>query len=217
MPYQRRRKIVRRKAYRAKPQEKRIRRVVKSELKKEIEAKWFDRVSTGNADSASLAVSNPLTGFIRGASANTYIGNSIRPIGLEIRGQLIAADSPGNTMRMVIIQDKTTSAAPTLGTLFNTSLGAAPIFSPFNKDYVDTYRILKDKTFLLTNDGAGSSNFLPRNFRIFISAKKLRKMTFTTSSGNPDSGAIWICFVSDSSVVVNPSWAMTMRLNYTDA
>lgn len=216
MPYARRRKNYRKRTP-GKPQEKRIRKVVKSELKKEIEAKWYDRVSTGNADNASLAVVNPCTGLVRGTGVSGYIGSSIKPIGLEIRGQLIAADPPGNTMRMIIIQDKTTSTVPTINTMFNTALGAAYIYCPLNKDFTDTFRVLKDKVYLLTNDGAAASNFLPRNFRIFISAKKLRKLTFTTVAGNADSGSIWICFVSDSAVAANPTWGLTTRLNYTDA
>lgn len=216
MPYARRnrKRVVRRKPV----QEKRIRKVVKSELKREIEHKWYDRVSTGNADNASLAVANPMTGFVRGTGVNNYIGSSIKVTSLEIRGQLIAADPPGNTMRMIITQDKTTSTTgPTLGTLLNTTLGAPAIIAPFNKDYSDTYTLIKDKVFLLTNDGAGASNFLPRNFRIFISGKKLRQLKFTAGAGNADAGAIWVSFVSDSAVASNPTWSMTFRVNYTDA
>lgn len=217
MPYARRRKNYR-KRMPSKPQEKRIRKVVKSELKKEIEHKWYDRWSTGNADNSALAIASPMTGFVRGTGVSNYIGSSIRPTSLEIRGQLLATDAPANIMRMTIIQDRTTSAGgPTLGTLYNTALGAPPIFAPFNKDFSDTYTLIKDKIFLLTNDGAGASNFLPRNFRIFISGKKLRNLKFTVAAGTADSGAIWICFVSDSSVAAHPTWNMTTRLNYTDA
>lgn len=215
MPYARRN---RKRTYRrpAPKSEKRIRTVVKSELKKEIELKWYDRLSTGSEGSTALTAINPTTSMVRGTGVNNYIGSSIKPISLEIRGQLIAVDSPANTMRMIIIQDKTTtSTGPTLGTLLS-SIGP-PIYAPFSKDFSDTYTLIKDKVFLLRNDGSSSAAFVPYNFRYFIKGKRLRQIKFTTSTGAPDAGHIWICFVGDSAVSPHPAWGMITRLNYTDA
>lgn len=197
-----------------KTQEKRIRKVVKSELKREIEHKYYDRLSTGNAGT-TLVATNPFTSFVRGTGVNNYIGSAIRVSSIEIRGQLIAADAPGNMMRMIIIQDKDTSGVPNNSTMF--AEPTYPVYSPLNKDYTDTYRILKDKLFLLTNDGVSSTNFLPKSFRYYISGKKLRQVRFTASGGLADAGSIWIIFVSDSSVATNPTWIMNTRVNYTDA
>jgi len=194
--------------------DKRIRKVVKSEMRKEIEHKFFDRTSTGNAGT-TLATSNPFQGIARGTGPNGFIGSAIRVTSIEIYGQLIAADSPGNIMRMMIIQDKDVSGVPNTGTMFSDLV--YPIYSPLNKDYSDQYRVLKDKLFLLTNDGVTSTGFLPKSFRYRISGKKLRQVKFTNSAGAYDGGSIWILFVSDSGAAANPTWIMNTRVNYTDA
>lgn len=195
--------------------EKKTRKIVKDELKKEIEVKFFDRVATGNVDSVSVVAVQPLQGIARGTGPNNFLGSSIKLKSVEIRGQFIVSDAPGNLMRMLIIQDGTTTGVPTLGTMFANS--TYPVYSPLNKDYTDTYRVIKDKLFLLTNDGVVSTNFLPKSFNYYLKGNRLRKTTFTNSAAAYDSGQIWIVLVSDSAVVTNPTFIMSMRCEYSDA
>lgn len=213
MPYK---KSYRKKTYRKKQpaSDKRIKKVVKKELAKEIEAKFFDRQMSGYAEQPLLTTANPLQGIVRGTGRSEFIGSKIRPTGLSVRGQVIAGDSPGNMLRLVIIQDKTTSGTPLVGTLFSNL--TYPWISPFNADFRDTYNILHDKTFLLSNDGATSAGFLPRNFKVFIPGKKLRQITYT-GAGAIDSGTIWMCWISDSSAAVHPTYIAVSRLTYRDA
>lgn len=194
-----------------------IRRVVKQELKKEIEVKFFDRVSTGNCDSLSLTAVSPCQGLIRGTGPNNYVGNKIQPRGLWLNIQTICADPPGNMWRIVIIQDKTTAGIPNMGTLFS-SLGVGyPWLAPFNVDFRDTYNVLYDKRHLLTNDGASSTGFLPKVSKIYIPGSKMRSMSFTTVAGSFDAGSLWICMVSDSTVTPNPTFTLLSRFTFTDA
>jgi len=212
MPYK---KTYRKRTIRRKPvADKRIRRVVKKELNKEIETKFFDRQMSGYAELAVLTAANPLQGIVRGSGRSEFIGSKIKPTSLSIKGQVIAGDSPGNMLRLVIIQDKTTSGTPTAGTLFSNL--TYPWVSPFNADYRDTYTVLYDKTWLLTNDGVTSTGFLPRSFKVFIPAKKMRQIGYT-GAGAIDSGTIWMCWISDSSAAVHPTYIAVSRLSYKDA
>lgn len=215
MPYQR--KYKKRTVRRApRTQEKRIRKVVKSELKKEIETKYHDRYSTGNIDTTVVAVS-PATGLVRGISPNSYIGNKIKLTSLEIRGSLIAIDVPYNLVRLLVIQMGAQTNVPTASYLFSTTGTPPPIFAPFNKDNQDQYRVLKDKIFRLSNDGVSSSNNVMVPFRMFFSGKKFRQLQFTTTSGNADGGDIYVCMISDSGITPNPTFQLSMRMNFTDA
>jgi len=76
--------------------------------------------------------------------------------------------------------------------------------------------VLKDKTWVLANDGASTSSFVPRQFKFVIKGKSLRQVKFA-AGGTYDSGSIWITFVSDSVVAANPTWVYTSRIWYTDA
>lgn len=211
MPYQRRKRAPRRAP--SKQTDKRIRKVVKSELKKEIEMKYFDYQSTGNFGN-TLVATHPLTGFVRGTGTSNFIGSSIKIHKIEIRGQLLGVDTGYNVARMVIIQDGPVSGTPTTSTMFQNT--TYPWYSPFQADYMDTYRVLKDKTWVLGNDGVTTSSYIPRQFKFTIKGKSLRQVKFS-SAGSYDAGAIWINFVSDSVVAANPTWIYTSRVWYTDA
>ncbi len=214
MPYQKR--TTKKRTYRKKPvAEKRIRKVVQSEMKKEIELKFHDRFTTGSIEFSTLTSISPITGLTRGITANSYIGNRIKLTSLEIRGAFFAADVPHNVVRMVIVQMGAQTNVPNFAYLFGSSTNG--LYAPFNKDNQDQYRLLKDKMFVLRNDGVSSSNFVAKPFRYFISGKKLRQMQFSTTAGNLDGGDIYICLLSDSTVTVHPSFILSMRINYHDA
>lgn len=192
-----------------------IRQVVKKEIAREIEVKYFDRSITGNIDSTSLHASNLLNGIVRGTGTGDYIGSSIKPKSVELRGQMIAADVPGNWIRVIIIQDGSVSGTPVIGTMFQNA--SHPLYSPFNKNFTDTYRVLYDRMTLCTNDGVTGNGFLAKSFRVFISGKKLRGIKFLGATGAVDSGTLWWCAVSDSSASAHPTFTLLSRVNYTDA
>lgn len=213
MPYARRYK--KRPVRRApKTQEKKVRKIVKSELKKEIELKHYDRISTGFMDNGSLTGVNPLTSIVRGTSPTNFIGNKIKVKSLRITGSFIAADTPYNVVRMLIIQDGSTTFAPTVSNMFTNAV--YPLYSDYNVDTRDQYRVLYDKLFVLSNDGVSTANHIPKFFKIKISGKSLRQVGFN-ASGNPDSGTIMILLVSDSASATHPNFVMSLRTTFTDA
>ena len=133
---------------------------------------------------------------------------------MYIRGHFLAADTPYNIIRCIIVQDKTTgTSAPTVATLFANSV--YPYYSPLNRDYRDTYNVLVDKTVIVSNDGASTTGYVPRTFKFNIPGKKLRSVNYT-NAGAVDSGTIWICLISDSTVSVHPSFVMISRTFYRD-
>lgn len=197
------------------PQKKEVAKIAKRQVNKVSETKWYYRATTGFIELANMTPITPTTGFARGTTANNYTGNDIKMMSFKCRLQLIAADAPGNMVRILVIQDKSVSGTPQNSTVFwNTSY---PWLSPLNPDFTDTYNVLYDRQVLLSNDGATSSGFLPKLVNINIPARRLRKMTFTTASGAIDSGGIWVCLVSDSNAVTHPTFVAFTEIKYKDA
>lgn len=214
MPYQRRpRKYVRRQPVRK--NDKHIRQVVKKELKKEIESKYFDYNANTTVSSTAVINYQPLTGITRGTGVSSFIGSKIRPTYLMIRGVAAAGDGT-NILRMLVIQDKAVSGTPALGTIFQNT--TYPWLSPLNADFIDSYTVLADKTMVLNvhETAAGTFSSEPRLFKFKIPGKKLRQIAYT-ASGVVDVGTIWVVTISDSSAPLHPGWTMASRLTFTDA
>jgi len=213
MPYQRRpRKNVRRAP---RKNDKHIRQVVKKELKKEIESKYFDYSLSSTIASTSVTNFQPLHGFARGTGPNGYVGSKIKPAYLMVRANFAAGDGT-NIVRALVIQDKAVSGTPALATIFSNT--TSPHLSPLNPDYIDSYIVLADKTFTLSvhETSAGTFSSQPRLMKFKIPGKRLRQVSYT-AAGAADTGAIWIVLVSDSLAVLHPAFTMVSRLTYTDA
>lgn len=219
MPVPQKRTYRRRRVYRkkyAKKNDRHIRAVVRKEIKKEVESKFYDRVSTGSVANTVTVVS-PHTSLVRGIGENNYVGSCIKPTWLTVRGQFQkAADSVEvfNQFRFMIIQDKDVTGVPTAATMFQDST-TYPWFSPLNKDFMMSYRVLYDKVFTLRFDAAGNNT--PRNVKFKIPGSKLRKLDFTLASGNIQSGSIWFVMISDSSVATHPTFVLSSRMHFRDA
>lgn len=216
MPYRRRaRKTYRkRRVARSGLQERKIRKVVKAELKKEIESKFFDS-SVNSTLSTTASAIPPLSGFSRGTGVSNFIGMKVKPIYLTIRGTLQGSDNT-NYVRILVIQDKAVSGTPNTSTIFqNTSY---PWLSPLNVDYIDSYTVLADRlySFRTFESAAGTFTGTVRPFKIKISGKKMRQITYT-AAGSADSGQLWIIAVSDSALPSHPGYVMLTRFTYTDA
>lgn len=194
--------------------ERKIRQVVKSELKKEIESKFYD-YSVSSTISTALTAINPLTSFARGTGPSNYIGMKVKPVFLTIRGTLTGSDAT-NFVRMVVIQDKSVSGTPNVSTIFQNT--TYPWISPFNVDYIDAYNVLADRfiQFRTFESAAGTFSGTTKYFKIKIPGKKLRQITYT-NAGAADTGTLWILFISDSSLVSHPSYTFTSRFTYSDA
>lgn len=195
-------------------QERKIRKVVKSELKKEIETKFYDFNSSASISNL-VSTYSPLTSFTRGTGPSNYVGMKIKPKYFTIRGTLTGSDNT-NYVRVLVIQDKAVSGTPNTSTIFqNTSY---PWLSPLNVDYIDSYRVLTDRLyqFRTFESSAGSFSSTVRPFKIKIPGSKMRQITYT-QGGSPDAGQLWVVMVSDSSLPSHPSFVIVSRLTFSDA
>lgn len=211
MPYQRKRTYKKRTAARRPA----VRKVVKAELYKQIETKYWDgAIETNTLSSSGLAYyllsdPNPVTTISQGANGDNYVGNKMKPTHITIRGRLTAADSY-NVCRFVVLQVKGVFV-PTGSSIFqNTYALSAPLLS-LNRDYNDRYRVLADR--MITVDATDTS----KQFKIMIPGKRLYPVSFSDANGTAENGGLYIVMVSDSSAVSHPSFGLAWRVFYKDA
>lgn len=164
---------------------------------------WDGFAGLGNVYSLTL-------GQIRGLAENQYIADSITPVGIVIRYKLTIGDAT-QLMRMVLIQNKA-GGVPLITTVFqNVGTANAPL-SPLNNNYQNTYRVISDKLFSL--DGI-RNNIISGTWRIPWS--KLRKLYYNDAIGTIEKGGIYLCIVSDSGAIPNPTIQFHSRLYFKDA
>lgn len=120
-----------------------------------------------------------------------------------------------NIVRMVLLQ--WLKDAPTLTAiqqvLYSGSTGGFNIYSPYNIDYVGSYKILCDKFLPMSFNG---SNRI-KSVKKYIT-KSLYKNIVYTSAGTPtiNKGEFFLILVSDSQLAPHPAFEGNFRLRYTD-
>lgn len=212
----------RRRTYQKRPQAKRsnVRVVARKEAKKviesQIESKNYDgSFSAAQIDNASGYVvpvtENPFGATIitQGAGETNYIGKMITPTHLTVRGTMGLADAT-NFVRIMILQDRS-AGVPTIPNLLQGS-STFSVISALDRSYNDTYRVLYDKLFTLTDVSTPV-----KAFKIKISGKKLARIYFNSASGALERGGIYIAMVSDSAAVVHPTITAYWRLFFKDS
>lgn len=189
----------------------------KKVIKKTIETKMFDGATTTSTTVDYSGVVFPMladpSGSVTiqgGISDNQYIGTKITLSGIRLRYAVTVADTY-NMVRIIVIQTKggyiPSSGADILQSVSNIR---APL-SDFEIDYENRYTVLYDKLLDLANVG---DNIKTRT--VWISGKKLRRVTFVDMAGTVEDGGIYMLAISDSSSG-NPGFLAYWRDHYKDA
>lgn len=115
-----------------------------------------------------------------------------------------------NIVRLVVFQWFPTST-PVPSSIFNTTMttALAPIVA-YNHDNRFNFRILYDKKFVLSRNGAAvvyHRKYILKGFR-----EKIQYSAGTTTGSNK----IYACFISDSGAADHPSLAATFKINFSD-
>lgn len=212
----------RRRTYQKRPRAKQsnVRVIARKEAKKvvesQIESKYYDgqlaavQVDYSTGYVASIT-ENPAGGssIVQSVTEFGYIGKVISPTHLTVRGYASVGDAT-NFLRVMLVQDRT-NGIPTIPNLLQ---GATiySVISPLDRTYDDTYRVLYDKLYTLTD-----VNTPVKAFKIKISGKKLARMFFSDASGTVERGGIYLALVSDSAAVSHPLVTAMWRLFYKDS
>lgn len=185
-------------------------------VKREIETKMYDHEFVGlTIDySASTTVKSLTTGMVQGTDDSEYLGRKIKPSYIQIRGIIARSDST-NVIRMVVLQDKVSGVALTGATIWQSVGNQRAPFSPFERQYNDTFKVLADRTFNFSDKIDGQQ--LTRIFKIKIPGSIMRPITFRDTIGTLESGGLYIAFISDDGGFVLPSVDFKWRISYKDA
>lgn len=149
------------------------------------------------------------TQIAQGTDDNDYIGKKIRPIYIHIRGIITRADN-NNTLRCIIVQTKTNNVPTLAGILQSVGNVRAP-YSAYERQFNDQWRILYDRTWLLT-----TYTFDAKVFNIKIRRRKLSQVGFQNAAGTIEKGGIYMCWISDSSASTHPNMEYYSRITFTD-
>jgi len=204
----------------------RMRRVAHYEAKKtaknlidrSIETKMFD----GQFPQADITFSgfiyslysDPNAGFAliaRGTSNNQYLGDTITPTHVKLRGLWRTGDND-NMMRVIIVQWRGITTGITAATVLQSVGNVRTPLSDFDKDEMHRFKVLSDKLYHL-NDSMSTT----QSFTINISRKKLSKTQFNTVTGAVSNGDILVAMYSDSAIATHPQMELYHRIKYKDA
>lgn len=201
-----------------------MRRVARYEAKKvvnrNIENKmWDGRMSLTNIDYNGLTVrlfTNPSAGttIAQGTASNSYIGQKVRIMYLQLMVQMIYADLT-NMGTVIVFQTKGlfSPAGSDMTNVFeSTGNDSAPLSFP-DRAYNDRFRVIARKTYGVSTNGP--SNVI---FKFKLKPHQFKYITsFNDASGTQEAGDLYVGIVSDSSITTPPQFNAQWRVYYKDA
>lgn len=197
-----------------------MRAVARQEAKKvvraNIEAKQYDGTESAVIDwsgatySFTASVFSGGSAMSQGTGNGQYIGSTIKPTYLMIRGYVNVSDAT-NLMRIVVLQVKG-GGTPSAANVFESVSNIRAPLSPLEKDYDKTYNVLADR--LISVNGVAVPQ---RPWKIKLSGRKMRKIEFNDGAGTIEANGLYLIALSDSGAAVHPTLTYEWRLHYTDA
>lgn len=154
-----------------------------------------------------------MSSLVRGTGyLNQFVGNTIKPVGIQVRYTLRAGD-PTNVMRVMIVQwmDSTT---PTPDDILQSVLVCSAI-DVSNRSIIN---VLHDRIYGLPNQftGAGSNSTAIPTQAIYIKGKHIYPVEYRTTTSTAKKGAIYMLLLSDSSDQLHPLASYYTRVTFAD-
>lgn len=192
-----------------KKQKKETRRIVDSRLKPGIELKYYD-------DAVSLSLTNqwgwrqlilPTQGQ---SDAGQRDGDKMLPVRMEIRGDIVGADST-NMMRIVIFRVKTGTSANNYFSIGSGAANAYTPYSPYSHDGRKAIEVLYDKSFGTSSTGT--------DHHVLVKTLKLARKPIQFSGGTTDYriNGLYMAYCSDSGAATHPTFTYNIRTFYQDS
>lgn len=190
-------------------QRKEVRQLVRRNLLKNSELKYYD-------DTVNLNMTNQWTWrqiflpTVGTSDAGERIGDTVMPRHMEIRMNIVGSDVT-NVCRVVFFRVKTGQSANTYFALGSSAASAYAVYSPYSKDRRDAIDVLYDRTFT-TQTGGNNSHLVVKNLRL---ARK--KIQFIGGATTYEIGGLYMAFCSDSGAASHPTIIHNIRTFYTDS
>jgi len=185
-------------------------------MRRKGEAKSYDGGYSGIVDASGFIYSLyqnylSLTSIAQGTGDANYIGDSITPLYVTIRGLTDAADNV-QALRVIVFQTLG-NTAPTVATLMQYASGTIySCLSPVKKNTRRQYQILRDKIYTTTTSGPAV-----RAFKIKIPMYGLQITEFTDAAGTIGTGGLYMLLMSDSTIPTHPQTRVLWRVTFTDS
>lgn len=187
------------------------------------ETKILDVASGSTNITTTGTVFNLLSGIAVGTAADgNFIGKQIFPISLDIRWEIIGAQSNlmagadlSNKTRLLVFQWQDASTPNVTGVL-----KTADPLSPISFVNYDNIQVLRDRiysTWVQSYDSGSSyanSNAITK--RWYIKGKHMTQISYNAGAGSWQKGQLYLVAISDSSVAPNPVFKLYSRLVFTD-
>lgn len=188
------------------------------------ELKYFQYATAGIAVSASpTIISSPFL-IPQGDTDQSRDGDRLMWAGkVDLRVEaIIGSSDPYNNVRLILFQWHPNSTPAVEDLLLDGPSEAPDLFSQFNHDKRQEYKILFDKTWKLV--GNGSSASVPYTQasttgikRFKISLKKARKQVQFAGGGTTGTNKLYLMYMSDSAVTPHPSISYTTKVFFRDS
>lgn len=208
--------------------EKAIRKIAKQEavktVKQKTESKFFDREQITTAVdygglSFDLLADGGGFGINQGTTVSRYVGSSITPTHIRIRGLLgnYGSSDVYNAVRIIVLQCKANTYIPNGLTLLTFPNSSEAPYSPFDYQTNDQYRILFDEFYALVVD----TETQVLTFDIRITSDKLRPIKLfgvggASGGASYEAGGLYLYAVSDSGAVAHPNIRFISRVYFKD-
>lgn len=214
------RKIVRRKrpVYRkklTKPMAKSVRTIVKRQLAQNIELKHLSN-NPGIVGVSDIANINSVGLPVVGSGFNQRIGDSIKLKSFNFKYTIYLSD-PSNVMRIIVFQWKNNSGISGTPTVQYILQQPTPYgwLSQHNQDTKQNYKILYDRTHTMQNGGPLQ---ITRSVNINrFATTNIQFISDVATQNNCIKGEIYLLLISDSNVVIHPTFVWRSQMRYTDA
>ncbi len=176
-----------------------------------VERKYYD-VTIADSAVASAGEITDLSGIAQGDTSITRDGDSLKPLGFNIRYKLTGDTNAtfDTVVRYILFRMKhENSVVPTVADILEGALPEAQ----FNFTERDRFTVLDDKTHVLH---VADSTILPITMHK-SGAKLTGHMTFETGTVNHENGGLYMLRISNQTAVANqPRWDSMSRVTYVD-
>jgi len=203
--------------------EKKIERMVKAIIDKKAEDKFDNTYQVLTATTQAWQFSGPLCNPTQGSADQTRTGDTVTPVRLQLRIQLISTVVAA-CVRIVLFRWKQSNVVPpVVGTVFDLvggGLAALPAqqthMLPFNDDFKDNCVPFYDETFPMGIYAGGTfcASPIQREFVLQFGRSHLKPLQFNAGSTN-STNAIYICWSTDAAVT-QPTLAWVAKTWFQD-
>lgn len=197
---------------RSKTVSKAVKKYVKRTISVNEEHKYID-LAVSSVPVSTTMLFGLINGITQGTTGTNRVGAVIKMLKMQIRyqWQIPSGGDFTNLCRLMIILDKQANGA--IPAAADILVNPTDPLSFINEDNTKRFKFLHDKLIDVSLNGPAA--------RRVDQTIRLNKKAYYTSTGNLisniKSNSLYVCYMTDSGIIVHPNIIIEIRLWYTDA